>query len=196
MTLGANAKACMDNTEFAKYLSSTILPLYPDTVDLKGKRVTIIIGTSPGKLNATMLAQLRIRGFYLIPGIPNTIHVTQAIDRNYGIFKSVYRDNLVKLSEHGVKNNKTIQSTNIPILIFGGGPQDIGPKNSFDASFGYEKDVNIWAEIWGNPFDRIYLLDDKVKHEVVLTEDGAIDIDADPLSQKLLDIENMNKWVT
>ena len=44
-----------------------------------------------------------------------------------------------------------------------------------------------------NPFDRNCLLDDKVKHEIVLTEDGAIDIDVDPLSQKLSNIENMNK---
>ena len=99
----------------------------------------------------------------------------------------------MKLTEHRVKHNKTIQPTDIPLLIFGGGPQDIGLKNSFGASFGYEKNVKIWAKIGVNPFNRNCLLDTRGKHDIVLTEDGAIDIDADPLSQKLLGTENMNK---
>ena len=102
----------------------------------------------------------------------------------------------MKLTEHRVKNKNTIQPIDIPLLIFGGGPQDIGLKNSFDASSGYEKNVKNWAEIGVKPFDRNYLLDDKVKHDVVVAKDGAMNIDADPLSQKLLDIVNMNKRAT
>ena len=33
-------------------------------------------------------------------------------------------------------------------------------------------------------------------HEIVVTEDGDIDVDADPLSTKLLQIENQNKRAT
>ena len=76
-----------------------------------------------------MLAQLRIRGFYLIPGMPNITHVTQVTDRNYGLFKLVYQYNPVKLTEYIVSDKsdkKTIQPTYIPLLIFGCGPQEIG----------------------------------------------------------------------
>ena len=79
-----------------------------------------------------MFARLRIRGFYLIPGIPITAHVTQATDKNYGVFKSVYRENLRKLTVHRSKDNKAIKPTDIPLLIFGGDPQEIGLKSVFD----------------------------------------------------------------
>ena len=82
----------------------------------------------------------------------------------------------------------TIQTTDIPLLIFGGGPQEIGPKNAFEYSFGFEIYIKIWADIGVNIFYRNCLINDKVKHEIVVTEDGAIDIDADPLSTKLLHI--------
>ena len=73
-----------------------------------------------------MLAQLRIRGFYLIPGVPSITHVKQATDRNDGFFKSVYQDNLVKLNEYKVREKSgknIIQPTDIHLLIFGIGPQ-------------------------------------------------------------------------
>ena len=81
--------------------------------------------------------------FYLIPGVPNTPHVTQTTDINHGLFKSVYQDNLVKLIEYRVSDKsdkKTIHQTDIPLLIFGGGPQEIGVKNAFEYSFGFEEE--------------------------------------------------------
>ena len=80
MTLVENIKAGMDSIEFAKYIFSTILPLFPDSEDTPGKRVAIIVDSGPGRVNSSMLAQIRIRGFYLIPGVPNTTHVTQVTD--------------------------------------------------------------------------------------------------------------------
>ena len=89
MTLESNAKAVMDSIEFTEYIFSTILLMFPDVAVTPGKHVEIIVGGGPGRVNSSMLAQLRIRGFYLIPGMPNTTHVTQATDKNYGHFKSV-----------------------------------------------------------------------------------------------------------
>ena len=194
MTFGANPKAGMDNIEFNKYLFSTIVPLYPDAEDKAGKRVAVVVDSGPGRVNETMLAKLRIRGFYLIPGVPNTTHVTQATDRNYGMFKTVYRNNLVKLTDYiaSKKSNKaTIQPTDIPMLIFGGGPEDLCLDDAFEAAFGYDKNVKVWEVIGLKPFNRQSLNDDKVKHEVVIS-DGVIDVDADPLAVKLLKIEQMN----
>ena len=110
-------KAGMDMKEFAKYLFSSIVPLYPDASDIPGKQVAIIVDSGSGCVNADMLAKLRICGFYLIPGVPNTTHVMQAIDKNYGVLKSVYQDNLSKLTELRCSNKKSIRPTDIPMLI-------------------------------------------------------------------------------
>ena len=47
-----------------------------------------------------------------------------------------------------------------------------------------------------NTFDHNCLLDYKVKHGILVTEDGAIYVDSDTLSTKLLHIENQNKIAT
>ena len=104
LTLGANEKAGMDTKGFAKYLFATMLPLYPDSDDKSGKCIAVTVDSGPGRVNTDILALLRIRGFYLIPGVPNTMHVTQATDKNYGLFKSVYRENLMKLTEYRCNN--------------------------------------------------------------------------------------------
>ena len=77
MTIGANPKAGMDSDEFSKYLKTTICPLYLDTSDAPLKRVVIPVDSGPSRVNEVMLAQLSLKGFYLIPGVPNTTHVTQ-----------------------------------------------------------------------------------------------------------------------
>ena len=76
MTIGAKPKAGMDTVEFENYLNATILPLYLYASDIPVKRVAIIVDSSPGRANTKMLAELRIQGFYLTPGVPNTTHVT------------------------------------------------------------------------------------------------------------------------
>ena len=81
---------------------------------------------------------------------------------------------------------ETIQATDIPLLIFGGAVDDEGIdiclENAFEKSFGFQRNVNIWAEIGVNPFNRKCLEDTKVKHKVLELPDGTIDVDADPLS--------------
>ena len=74
--IGANLKAGMDTFEFENCLNATILPLYLYASDIPVKRVAIIVDSSPGRANTKMLAELRIQGFYLTPGVPNTTHVT------------------------------------------------------------------------------------------------------------------------
>ena len=99
-------------------MKKNVCPLYPDVSDTPLKRVSILVDSVPGRANTEILAQLRLKGFYLIPCVLNTTHVTQATDRNYGQFKSVYRENLKTLTGHQFNLNKTIQPTDIPQLIF------------------------------------------------------------------------------
>ena len=76
MTFGANLKAGIDSIEFSQYLFSTIFSLYPGAKDIAGKGVATIVESSPGQVNSSMFARLGINRFYLIPGVPNTTHVT------------------------------------------------------------------------------------------------------------------------
>ena len=166
-----------------------------------------------------MLAKLQIRGFYLNARVPNTTHVTQGTDRNYGLFKSVYRENLQKLTNHRVlikeenakrpatdraadrvKKKTTIKPTNILLLIFGcrvgdddgGEPTEIGLRNAFEEAFGYVANKKVWKDIGVLPFNRNCLKDDQVKHHIVVLADGTIDVDADPLTKTPLSMERSN----
>ena len=58
------------------------------------------------------------------------------------------------------------------------------------------KNIKIWSDIGVNEFNCNCLLDDKVKHEILVTEDGAIDVALYLLYTKLLHIDNHNKRAT
>ena len=123
------------------------------------------------------------------------LFATVATDRNYGQFKSMYRKNLSILTEERITLKKAIQPIDIPSLIFG--CEEIPTlKNAFEMAFGVDENIKIWATIGINPFNRKCLTDTKVKHEVVMEEDGTINVDADPLTNKLLEIEDLNKNAT
>ena len=89
----------MDTVEFRKYLEDTICPLYPEVSDVPGKHVLLILNSGLGRKNLEVLASLRARRFYVIAGVPNTPHVTQPTDQNYGYLKSLYHRNLKILVE-------------------------------------------------------------------------------------------------
>jgi hypothetical protein len=63
----------------------------------------------------------RLRGVYFVPGVPNTTHVTQETDQNYGPFKTIYFHNLEILVKSRYARNMTLSVADIPLLIFGGG---------------------------------------------------------------------------
>ena len=81
-TARMNERAGINAVKLAKYMNNSILPLYPDIEDVPGKRVILKVDSGPGRLNVEMLADLRLQGLYLVPGVPNTTHVTQETDQN------------------------------------------------------------------------------------------------------------------
>ncbi len=71
----------MDREEFEKYIFNGNVPLYPNALDIPGKRVLIKIDSVPGQNNnEVMCARLWNLGIYLYPGVPNTTAVTQETD--------------------------------------------------------------------------------------------------------------------
>ena len=154
----------------------------------------LIVDSGPGRTQIEMLARLRTKGIYVKPGVPNTTHITQPTDQNYGMFKSIYRSNLKVLTQH----TTSIKHTSIPLLVFGGDYINEGVvlchlESAFDEAFSFDRNQEVWKKLGFYPFTRACLLDAKVKHEVVLRPDGSIDLDADPQSTILIEIEKENK---
>ncbi len=94
MSFGQNEKGGMDNEEFKKYMLNSIVPLFPHARDKAGHRVLLKVDSGPGRLSLNLLSKLRLLGFILYPCVPNTTHVTQETDQNYGPFKTQFPSNL------------------------------------------------------------------------------------------------------
>ena len=77
----------MNDEEFESYVETSIMPLYPYAKDEPGHRVLLGPDSGPGRMNVSLLARLRLRGFVLYPGVPNTTAVLQEMDQNYDPFK-------------------------------------------------------------------------------------------------------------
>ncbi len=52
------------------------------------------VDSGPGRMNMDLLAKLKMLGFILYPCVPNTTHVTQETDQNYGPFRMQFSINL------------------------------------------------------------------------------------------------------
>jgi len=102
-----NEKGGTDGRVLRQLLLYYVKNLYPDVADTPGKRLLFKIDGEPGRLDISMLAELRSLGVYLFPGVQNTTQITQETDQNYGEFKSLLRKHIQQLlNELYAKYNK------------------------------------------------------------------------------------------
>ena len=170
-TFGLNEKGGMDKEEFEKYILHSILPLYPDSMDIPGKRVLIKIDSGPGRMNRELMARLRLRGFYMFPCVPNTTAVTQETDRKYAAFKTKFRANLNECCADRILYGKPLNLAPwmVGLFVFGGCDPETGLNKYADAfaeSFTKEKCVASWEAVGAVPPTRACLKDSKVRREV------------------------------
>lgn len=192
-TYGLNEKGGMDTEEFEKYIKNSIIPLFPNARDEPGKRVLLKCDSGPGRMNIQLLAYLRLLGFILYPGVPNTTAVTQETDRNYGKFKSQFRTNLELVVEQRVENNESVslQPWLVGLFVFGGTDPVTGcelEKSAFQEGFSREECKRAWEKVGAAPLTRKCLEDDKVLKSV---GDGD-----DAFNQLLLSIQDANDLST
>jgi len=189
-SIGMNLKGGMDDDEFFKYLKVNIIPLYPDALDVKGKRVMIKIDSGPGRLNMDMIVYCRSLGFYLFPSVPNATSVSQETDRNYGPFKTAFRKNLSIVVEARIAQNL---STSIPpymigLIVFGRNKDPLSgvyvESCAYEAGFSVEQCLKAWGAVGAAPPTRACLNDKKVRREV-----GDAD---DDMNKFMLEIQQMN----
>jgi hypothetical protein len=200
-TYGMNTKGGMNGKEFANYMLNCYLPLYPDAADLPTKRVCVLVDGGPGRTNTEMLASLRLSGLLLFPsGPPNTTHVLQIMDMLFGLFKTIYFENLEtlwleRLADQNV--NSTVTRNDLGLLMFGGpaGSRPESPmlQNAVEIAFSEKRIGDAWENKLGVvPFTRAALNDKKVRHEIVLNEDGEADENIDPQSKYLEELRILN----
>ena len=119
--------------------------------------------------------------------MPNTTHITQPTDQNYGMFKLIYQSNLMKVL---TKHTASIKHTSIPLLVFSGNYKNedgtvlCHSESAFDETFLFNRNQEVWRKLGFYPFTRAYLLDAK---------NGSVDIEADPQSHILIEFEKENK---
>ena len=171
ITIGMNAKGGMDDEEFSKYVTNSLIPLYPNAADVPGKRVMLKVDSGPGRLGAELLARMRLLGFYMYPGVPNTTSVSQETDRNYGPFKTQFRKNLYAVVDARVQKEMSLSFAPwiVGLVVFGG----MDPKSlyvietcAFSVGFSNEQCLNAWAKIGAVPLTRACLDDPKVRREI------------------------------
>jgi hypothetical protein len=167
-TFGMNERAGMNAVELEKYLKNSILPLYPDIQDYPGKRVLLKLDSGPGRLNVEMLADLRLQGLYIVPGVPNTTAKTQETDQNYGLYKSVVRENLRNLSQCRFDLRLTLRITDLPLLVFGGECPCTGLKlrDAFSEAFSIARNLSCWRKCGAVPLTMAPIHSGEIRHQV------------------------------
>jgi hypothetical protein len=176
-TFGMNPKGGMNKEEFEDYVKNSLVTLFPDAADTPRKRVLLKADSGPGRKNTELMAYLRVRGFYFIPGLPNSTHVTQEMELLIGELKSVFHSNLEKLTRGYLMRHRPIPSGAeiIGLLLFGGSfnyneaviDQQIDEKfiNAFQVAGNKEKVRGYFEKIGFAPFTRNYLDNKRVRHD-------------------------------
>jgi hypothetical protein len=197
-TFGMNERAGMNAVELEKYMKNSILPLYPDIEDTPGKRVLIKVDSGPGRLNVEMLADLRLQGLYLVPGVPNTTAKTQETDQNYGVYKTSFRENLRNLSQCRFENQLTLHVCDLALLVFGGNCPSTGLllRDAFSDAFCIERNLSCWKKCGAVPLTMAPLFSGEIRHEVPVGAAAAIVAgeEQDPGITQLQSLETLNRF--
>ena len=188
VTFACNKKGGMNKEELRKYLVQAILPLYPDAADVPGNRVLIKIDSGPGRMNKAMLVELHVKGFYLLPGLLNSTHVTQETNQNYGQFKNLTRRNLEILMLECQLLGIPLRIPDLVWIVFGGSRDGITLKNAFDKSFGIQANLHAWCKVGAVPLTRNCMWHGDVSHQVHIDENGVVDLEADPEDRGATDV--------
>lgn len=194
-----NEKGGMNKEEFEEYVKNSLMTLYPDAADVPLKRVLFKCDSGPGRRNTELMAFLRIRGFYLIPGLPNSTQVTQEMELLIEMVKTLFHSNLENLTRGCLIRNRTVPSGPeiIGLLLFGGCffedefTTDKQFINAIQRSGNKEKMRGYFEKIGFAPFTRNYLSHKNVRHELTTTA-GVADTSIDPMAEEYDNLETRN----
>ena len=102
--------------EIMPFYFETMREWFPDCQDRDGYRNFLKLDTGPGRTSSDFLAQARVEGFDIFPGLPNGTEMGQEMDQLFGPFKQILYGNRDRII---AKHNK-ISFEDIGTMIFGG----------------------------------------------------------------------------
>jgi len=177
-SVGMNEKGGMDEEHFEKYLTDLVYRLYPDSMDIPGKRVLFKVDQGPGRSNIALLARLRAMGVYLFPSVPNSSSVTQEMDQIFDLFKSLTRGNVEALHDAllQVGGSVSLGRNDICRIVFGGsydlgGGVSVQLEEAFERAFGMDRMLHGFAKVGCVPLTRNCLSNPKVRVELLASDD-------------------------
>jgi hypothetical protein len=141
-----------------------------------------------------MLADLRLQGLYIVPGVPNTTSKTQETDQNYGLYKSIVRDNLRRLLQSCFDVRLTMQITDLPLIVFGDDCPKTGLelRDAFSDAFSNIRNMACWCKCGAVPLAMAPIHSGEIGHEVPVGE-AALAINASGVRHKEEGIQNLSK---
>ena len=175
---------------------------------MDGRRVIIKCDSGTGRSYVECLAGMMINGFHLFPGLPNGTEAGQEMDQIYSTLKMGFyrnRDALfakrVAIARMEGKGEQAQLTLNDIGYILRGGEIKFSDGTILvleDAFSKYLSPVHIVAarEKCGYcPATRTALDHDLIRHQIVFSEDGTIDMNADPHGEMLDILEKENHRV-
>eukprot|EP00536_Pseudo-nitzschia_multiseries_P005316 jgi/Psemu1/12303/gm1.12303_g len=188
-----NPTAGMDSVKFQKYVDMRIISFYPDAQPANRKWVLLTVNSGLGRLNPKLLQLLSQKGFILLLGVPNTMHITQVTDQNFGPFKTVFYDNQRKPHASHHAEGRTVKMCSIPSLVFSYCKNwSLRLWSAFKEAPAPAASKACWRKIGMGPSTRNFLGNQNVAHQLMMLSDGSIGLDTDPVTMQLMDLEFQN----
>ena len=194
-----NAKGGMNNKFFKRYMRE-IYKLYPDAAAVPGKQLLAKSDIGPGRNDQDTLCEGRINGCYHYPGLPNGTEIGQEMDQLFGNFKTLAYKNRDKIFQKRMSfegENAPLSMSDVGYCVFGGqlvmnDGSVLVLDDAFNVAFTPTLIEKACQKCGYAPATRNALLSKKVCHKVVMTEDGHIDLEADPYGKLLEELEKQN----
>eukprot|EP00804_Cyclotella_cryptica_P026199 CCRYP_009772-RA/>CCRYP_009772-RA protein AED:0.17 eAED:0.17 QI:0/0/0/1/0/0/3/0/383 len=142
-------KGGMVDVEFREYFLNSIIPLFPDSNNVNGKRVMVKVDSGPGRLQEDFLAEARTLGLIVYPGVPNTTAVKQETDQNYVPFKT-----------HFLKILRDLPPYLVGLIVFDdvdSVSKVVVSDSALELGFSKEQNCEAWKKVGATPLTRACL---------------------------------------
>ncbi|CAB9531097.1 unknown protein [Seminavis robusta] len=196
-----NPKGGMTKEMLSEFFSRCIIPLYPKSSDNVDNRVLVKIDSGPGRNNPDTLVYLRSLGFHLYPGMPNGTSTGQELDQMFGYLKKHIYENRAILWAARFRlegASATLTMADVGSMVFGGvvtltDGSTVELVDAFSEAMDAAHIHKAMDKCGYCPSTRVALKSSQIRHEVIESEDGGIDEDADPYGALLDELERKNR---
>ncbi|CAB9528949.1 unknown protein [Seminavis robusta] len=196
-----NPKGGMTKDMLFQFFTRCIIPLYPKSADNKQNRVLVKIDSGPGRRDPETLLKLRSNGFHLYPGMPNGTSTGQELDQMFGYLKKLIYENRSRLWAARFRlegEAAALSMADVGSIVFGGvvtltDGSTIELVDAFAQSMDAAHVHKAMDKCGYCPSTRVTLKSSQIRHEIVETEDGDIDEEADPYGALLDELERKNR---